>query len=360
MEALQVASTSAPPAAANDSHDNDMVWKLLSEAKAGNRRRGKTDPVSQQSISAAPAYSRKGKGKATSVEEAHSTHTIAANGSGSISAHSRLRSAMAPPPEQPLPRKKRKINHSAGTAAIDPGGTSDSLPQSNGSGSASPPETQLTDKLRNTRANGKSTKSLAESIIALPLSPPSPPSSPLKRVKLIVKKPQPTLTHPAQRFPTPKYESLTALLSSYRAPDDVDLDDKGLRALIRDDVKIWRKIDALRREGRMLYRPPDTLESLEVQAGLDEARKPDVWDAVLAAVADAHETRRVSGPKVAAQVALRVRAYWDSRAVREDKAKAVEERRLRALAKATIRMVTAEWKKAVFVRTLCACTCECI
>jgi helicase SWR1 len=44
-----------------------------------------------------------------------------------------------------------------------------------------------------------------------------------------------------------------------------------------------------------------------------------------------------------------VQGYWDGHALREDKAKAQEERRLKALAKATIKMVTREWKKAVFV-----------
>ena len=60
--------------------------------------------------------------------------------------------------------------------------------------------------------------------------------------------------------------------------------------------------------------------------------------------------RTPTGVQVAASVAAKVRGYWEGMAVREERARLAEERRLKALAKATIRLVVGEWKKAVFVR----------
>lgn len=61
------------------------------------------------------------------------------------------------------------------------------------------------------------------------------------------------------------------------------------------------------------------------------------------------ELSELSGVEIASQISTAIRSYWDVQAVKREKAKAQEERRLRALAKATIKLVTAEWKKAVFV-----------
>lgn len=62
--------------------------------------------------------------------------------------------------------------------------------------------------------------------------------------------------------------------------------------------------------------------------------------------------KQASGRQIAAQIASKIQAYWDGQATKKDKLKLQEDRRLRALAKATIKMVTNEWKKAVFVRIL--------
>ena len=78
----------------------------------------------------------------------------------------------------------------------------------------------------------------------------------------------------------------------------------------------------------------------------------DAWAHIVEAVQERAVHKPPSGRQVAAQVASRVRAYWESRAVKDDKLKLQEEKRLRALAKATIKQVVDEWKKAVHV-----CTC---
>ncbi|KIJ66025.1 hypothetical protein HYDPIDRAFT_27228 [Hydnomerulius pinastri MD-312] len=75
----------------------------------------------------------------------------------------------------------------------------------------------------------------------------------------------------------------------------------------------------------------------------------DAWSHVVSAVVSRGKgAGHAKGRHVAAQIASRVQAYWDQSAVREDKAKAAEEKRVRALAKATVRIVVGEWKKAVF------------
>ena len=265
-------------------------------------------------------------------------------GASSSGSHARKKSAMGPPPALPIPRKKRKLH----TAIEDTGGEDAAVGLNHEAEIA--PSLPTSDRLRTLRASIRNDKSVAEAIAALPPASPS-----LKRIKLIVRRPQPTYSSPVQKPPPPKYgESLTALLSSYSAPEDVDLDARGLRALIQDDLRVWRTIDAMRRQGRMLYRPPDdetggAVPSAGAQAVVDTRRQPDAWDAVLDAVRQRAEVPRTYGADVVPQIVACVQSYWDAQAVRDERARVLEEKRLKALAKATIRMVAAEWKKAVFV-----------
>lgn len=141
---------------------------------------------------------------------------------------------------------------------------------------------------------------------------------------------------------------MTAFLESYVAPDYKDLDEDALRRRVKADLDVWRRYDRMRRQGKMLYRPPDPNLATEVEGEMLQ-RQPDAWDEIVEAVKLQAQTPMVSGQQIAAQIASRVRAYWDAQAIRDDKVRAQEEKRLRALAKATIRMVAAEWKKVVFV-----------
>jgi helicase SWR1 len=63
--------------------------------------------------------------------------------------------------------------------------------------------------------------------------------------------------------------------------------------------------------------------------------------------------RRSNHRTLAAQLALRVQNHLESRAGiadrARDKARLQEEKRLRALAKSTVKAVVAEWKKVVYV-----------
>ena len=58
------------------------------------------------------------------------------------------------------------------------------------------------------------------------------------------------------------------------------------------------------------------------------------------------------GRQIAAQIASKVQAYFDGLETKKLKAKEVEERRLRNLAKSTMKLVISEWKKAVYVSFL--------
>ena len=253
---------------------------------------------------------------------------------------------MGPPPGLPLPHKRRKTSHSGASAE---GSASGDLPAEAVSTRAEQ-AAQPSDRLRSLRTSARtdqSGRSVAESIIAL--TPTSSP--PVRRIKLIVKPPQPTLSSPAQKPPPPMYGgSMTAYLSSYSAPEGIDLDNVGLRELYRDELTIWRKYDSLRRQGRMLYRPPDELPSHEELLELETRRQPDVWDVIIDAVKARAREPLPDGRVVAAQIAGQVQVYLASKKQRDSKVKTQEDKRLRLLAKATGRTVMAEWKKAVAVR----------
>ena len=104
----------------------------------------------------------------------------------------------------------------------------------------------------------------------------------------------------------------------------------------------------MRRRGRMLHRPPNS-QSPSGSGAKGPQRVPDHWDQIIREVKEHSKARRATGKHVAAQVAGRVKGYWEAQALRDDKAKAQEEKRLRVLAKGTIRLVTAKWKEAVYV-----------
>lgn len=183
--------------------------------------------------------------------------------------------------------------------------------------------------------------------------PPPVPSSPsVKRIKLIVRRPDPVYSSPKQRpDPPPFGSSLTALLSSYHVLDGNDVTEDDLDHHVQQRAVFWRRVDQLRTEGRFFPEgmgddsqpvPPSRWDPTMNQS-------QDAWAHIIEVVQERAVHKPPSGRQVAAQVASRVRAYWESRAVKDDKLKLQEEKRLRALAKATIKQVVEEWKKAVHV-----------
>lgn len=115
------------------------------------------------------------------------------------------------------------------------------------------------------------------------------------------------------------------------------------------------KMESFRQQGRLIIDNATFNEMSKTRGGVtlhEPKQDRDTWDVILEAITQRSRQEQVKGRVIAAQISSRIKAYWDQRAQREDKAKMHEERRLRALAKATIKMVTCEWKKAVFVRTV--------
>ncbi|VDC05103.1 unnamed protein product [Peniophora sp. CBMAI 1063] len=180
-------------------------------------------------------------------------------------------------------------------------------------------------------------------------TPGSQPSSPVRRVKLIVRTPEPYYSSPAQKPPPQVHAgSLSAALDSF----DSARPKEDLNAQARADAAVLERVAALRKSGRMLLSPSE-VEALDpgedVVRDVDQHPQRTVWDFVVEDVRLWHESHDFdTGPRTAATVASKVKGYWEAYSAKEDKARLMEEKRLRGLAKATIKLVIGEWKKAVY------------
>jgi helicase SWR1 len=179
------------------------------------------------------------------------------------------------------------------------------------------------------------------------LAPPAR-TPPIKRIRLIVRAPEPVYTNPKQRPAPPIFnKSLASTLASYTRLENDDVKEDALKEAARERAALLERVYALRRQGRMLLSAEDASRAL--QTGPTDPRMVgvDPWDHVLNAVR--HRQRETSGPEIAATIAAKVRTYWDVQNAKEGKVRLQQEKQLRALAKATLKLVITEWKKAVFV-----------
>ncbi|KAI6111941.1 SNF2 family N-terminal domain-containing protein [Pisolithus croceorrhizus] len=201
-------------------------------------------------------------------------------------------------------------------------------------------------------------------------SAPTPLTTPsIKRIRLIVRRPPPSYTNPSQRPPPPRFRSsLESFLRSYTTLNDQDQTETTLMAIAMQEALLRNKLDRLQKLGRFFpYTEFSSSTSFDSVSGggsvggistndlskcsllPQEPQRPrDAWDCVIEAVVQRGRHGLVRGRQVAAHIASRIQVYWDQHASREKAAKLQEEKRLRTLAKATIKMVTSEWKKAVF------------
>lgn len=332
LQSLQTNPAGGPASSLNKKHkapagheeQDGMLWTLLAEVNA--KAKGK-EPPAVQSASAPvrrrgrPPKSTQPKASTPVHNDDHSAHTIAPL---------QRRRTVIGSPMQPPPAKRRKLDNHASERDLS---LSASITDSN----PAPPKRKRREGLR-----AAQTEEEEPSVSAS--------AAPLKRVKLIVRKPPPVYTHPLQRPPLPQFgSSLDSFLRSYKAPNDVNMDEGALEEAAHNDLVIWRQVDNMRRQGRMIHRPPDSSTG-SGSGSKGPQRAPDLWDQIILEVQERHRVRHYpTGEYVASQVASRVVAYWEAQAARDDKARALEEKRLRALAKATIRLVTAKWKEAVYV-----------
>ncbi|KAJ3550654.1 hypothetical protein NMY22_g329 [Coprinellus aureogranulatus] len=187
-----------------------------------------------------------------------------------------------------------------------------------------------------------------------PEHPPSPqsPSHGVKRIKLIVRKPNsmPTYTNAWQRPDAALHgHSLTALLSSYLPPDRSKQVEK--EAGIREREAEFRKAGRFIPGTDLLF--GTKLESDELPPLYDPPKREtrDHWDHVINTVAEHHRLRENgelwNGKVIIGKVAEMVKAYWEVQEAKRERIRLQEEKKLRALAKATIKAVVTEWKRAV-------------
>ncbi|KAF9228453.1 hypothetical protein BS17DRAFT_339377 [Gyrodon lividus] len=265
---------------------------------------------------------------------------------------------MTSPTSSPVPKKKRKS-----VVGLDESISSTSTSRLRRSGrfeggTSKQPESPATSSIAVHQYPSKEPPPLAQTFS-------------IKRIRLIVRRPPPSYTNPRQKPPPPKFKSsLSDFLSSYTMLNDQHQTPKSLDALAHKEAALREKIARLHKQGRFVpYLCGDSSKEgfSVIVAGTsasasgkstpilnpntrDPRRSQDAWEHIVDTIAQRgrYGGQVVRGRHVASQVASRVQAYWDQSAVREDRARVQEEKRVRALAKATVRLVVAEWKKAVF------------
>jgi helicase SWR1 len=182
------------------------------------------------------------------------------------------------------------------------------------------------------------------------------PLSRIKRIKLVVRRPPPTLTNPRHIPPSSKFNrSLNTFLNSYITNlEGRDVDEKALEKQASIDIALLKRVDEFKKQGRFIHGADiffgaGAVNALESPS--DERKTMTHWDHIMAEASERrkHMLRTGNSQQLAAQVATKVKAYWDAQASKQGRLRIQEEKKLRALAKATIKMVTSEWKKAVFV-----------
>ena len=224
----------------------------------------------------------------------------------------------------------------------------------------SPTKTSRSRALRSmpTSSKGKTTLNGVHLTPAAKLSPqlladnvvPPVRTPPIRRIKLIVRAPEPIYTNPKHR-PAPSIfnKSVMSTLASYTRLENDDVSAIALEDAARERAVLLERVYAMRQQGRMLLSAEDASRALQTRPTDPRTVGEDPWDRVLDAVCGRYRQRETSGQEIAATIAAKVRTYWDTQNAKEGKVKLQQEKQLRALAKATLKLVIAEWKKAVFV-----------
>ena len=175
--------------------------------------------------------------------------------------------------------------------------------------------------------------------------------TPIRRIKLIVRAPEPVYTNPKQKPAPPNFnKSVTSALASFTRIEDEDANEDALEEEARRRAVFLERVHALRQQGRMLLSSEDASRALQIRPTVPRTIGTDPWDHILNAVRARYRGQReTSGPEIAATIAAKVRMYWELQNAKEGRVKLQQEKQLRALAKTTLKLVTTEWKKAVFV-----------
>ncbi|KDQ20190.1 hypothetical protein BOTBODRAFT_27602 [Botryobasidium botryosum FD-172 SS1] len=184
-----------------------------------------------------------------------------------------------------------------------------------------------------------------------PSSSAQPQSTPfrIKRIKLTYRVPAAEYTDPSQFPPKPEFNhSLSALLTSYITleEDGPELSGEHLDALASSEAVLRNKISALQRQGRLLN--PNGV--VDRRPSAEPKRAKDHRDCMLEHMAAVSKLirdegrARVAGAKKLSKLVL---AYFEKKATADDRDKKAQGKRMRALAKSTLKLVLQEWKLAV-------------
>jgi helicase SWR1 len=266
-------------------------------------------------------------------------------------AKTRRRQSLDATSDVPLapPRKRRKtdITTSTNLQGAPPIGFTRNL-RSRPSQSTSPPPT------KNATVNGvhqtPTTKISSAELLADKAKGLATRTPPIRRIRLIVRAPEPVYTNPKQRPIPPNFnKSVTSALASFTRLENDDVKEDALEEAARERAALLERVYTLRRQGRMLLSAEDAGRALQVRPTDQRTFGADPWDHVLNAVRSRHRQRETSGPEIAATIAAKVRTYWEAQNAKEGRVRVQQEKQLRVLAKATLKLVITEWKKAVFV-----------
>lgn len=193
-----------------------------------------------------------------------------------------------------------------------------------------------------------------------PTTPLPQPILNIKKINLICRRPA-QFSHPRQRPPPSKHgSSVRRFLTSYISIDDEDVDPSTLEDRAKEDAAIWERVELFRQQGR--YIPgTDVLfgtDPDEITYVSPTRNTEDIWDQIIKEVVQKAKVRprKPLSRQITSQIANKVQSHFDSQENKRNKAAQMEIRRLQVLAKSTVKLVVAEWKKAVFVRFF---TCRC-
>lgn len=328
------AAPSAPPQARrtkkqDESPAGPTFWDIKAEAKSkGQQPMEPATPVETLQT----ASSRKGKAKLVMAEPSPPitpvSRTKSTRGAPTADSQQHDTPLHADGMMQPPPRKRRRTGdahpdstprHALRSAATMP--------------DLSSPQTPIS-ALSSRIPNGAILQAQATEPSLSPVKHPIT----LPRVKLLVRRPPPMYSHPLQK-PAPQQHggSLDALLSSFTYRNGAEIAQEALEAELSAELALYRKVDALRTQGRLV-------ERCEYQ--FTGAPPGDAWATIVAQVGRLGPGQRwVYGREMAGNVAGKVRKYWEM----ENK---VEEARLKGLARKAVKMVVEQWKKAVYVSVL--------
>ena len=156
---------------------------------------------------------------------------------------------------------------------------------------------------------------------------------------------QPANLPPQARFD----QSLSAYLSSWHTSGDIngstgewqELSQTELIERDEREAKLYLRIDELRNEG-LLQSREEALKKSHQNRAREAIRSNNHWDSILAQIGQRQHQQKAelrNKIQMAKRVARMVQSYWDEKLGRGEKQRKIEERRVRALAKWTVREV---------------------